>query len=69
MLIEGIMEHLTGVFDVAKWIIDQSGGIIAASTAIDASALAGMSKHKPACEAVSASQAVIQFNSFIPLPS
>ena len=30
------------VFDVAKWVIDQSGGIIAASTAIDASALAGM---------------------------
>jgi hypothetical protein len=30
------------VFDVAKWVIDQSGGIIAASTAIDTSALASM---------------------------
>lgn len=28
------------IFDVAKWVITQSGGIIAASTAVDASALA-----------------------------
>jgi hypothetical protein len=38
------------VFDVAKWIIDQSGGIIAASTAIDASALAGMQSTLEAME-------------------
>lgn len=30
------------VFDVAKWVITQSGGIIAASTAVDASTLASM---------------------------
>ncbi|WP_022778270.1 VirB6/TrbL-like conjugal transfer protein, CD1112 family [Butyrivibrio sp. AE3009] len=41
-LISNTFTITLAVFDVAKWIIDRSGGIIMASTAIDASALAGM---------------------------
>ena len=37
------------VFDVAKWVIERSGGIIAASTAVDASTLASM---QPVLEAM-----------------
>ena len=37
------------VFDVAKWVIERSGGIIAASTAVDASTLASM---QPVLEAI-----------------
>lgn len=41
-LISNTFTITLAIFDVAKWIIDRSGGIIMASTAIDASALAGM---------------------------
>ncbi|WP_026656087.1 VirB6/TrbL-like conjugal transfer protein, CD1112 family [Butyrivibrio sp. AE3003] len=37
------------VFDVAKWVIERSGGIIAASTTVDASTLASM---QPVLEAM-----------------
>ncbi|MBO5623600.1 MAG: hypothetical protein J5959_18445, partial [Butyrivibrio sp.] len=41
-LITNTFNITMAVFDVAKWVIDRSGGLIAASTSIDASALASM---------------------------